>query len=211
MLMTAAHLGPQRARGFTLIEIVVTLIIMALAMAAVAPQITAWQRNTQVRNTADSLINAVNRARNEAVRRNEEVSLWLVTTDSANAGAMSANCALSNTSAAWVVSLRDPTDRCTDAVSDTVDPMIVETLGRADGAEGAVIAALNSASLPATSITFNGYGRVANTTTAITRIDIDQQIAGADARRLRVAISGAGSVRMCDRDLPATSTDPRKC
>jgi type IV fimbrial biogenesis protein FimT len=209
MLMTAAHLGPQRERGFTLIEIVVTLIVMALAVAAVAPQITSWQRNTQVRNTADSLINAVNRARNEAVRRNEDVSLWLVTADSS--GAMSADCALSNTSPAWVVSLLNPTNRCTDAVSDTVDPMIVETLGRADGAQGAVIAALNSASLPATSITFNGYGRVANTATAITRIDIDQQVAGADARRLRVAISGAGSVRMCDRDLPTTSTDPRKC
>ncbi len=211
MLMTAAHTGPQRERGFTLIEIVVTLIVMALAVAAVAPQITSWQRNSQVRNTADSLVNAVNRARNEAVRRNEEVSLWLVTTDGANAGAMSANCALSNTSSGWVVSLRNPSNHCTDDVSDSVEPMIVETHSRSEGAEGAVITALNAASLPATSITFNGFGRVANTATAITRIDIDQQVSGAGARHLRVAITGAGGVRMCDRDLPSTSTDPRKC
>jgi type IV fimbrial biogenesis protein FimT len=200
----------RQIRGFTLIEVIVVMVIVAVAVLAVAPQITSWLRDTQVRNTADSLVNAVNRARNEAVRRNEEVSLWLVSTDDANPGAMSADCALSNTSAAWVVSLSDPSGECADSPSDTAEPMIVETHSRADGTQGAVVAALNAANTAATSITFNGYGRVTNTAAAIQRINISHQSGDTNLRSLRITITGAGSVRMCDPSVTDTS-DPRKC
>jgi type IV fimbrial biogenesis protein FimT len=35
--------------------------------------------------------------------------------------------------------------------------------------------------------------------------------AGGDMRCLRVVVTAAGQIRMCDPAVPATSTDPRKC
>lgn len=68
----------MRQRGFTLVELIVTIAVLALILFAVMPSIGTWLENTRIRNVADSLQNGLQVARGEAVRRNQNVSLWLV-------------------------------------------------------------------------------------------------------------------------------------
>lgn len=69
----------MRQRGFTLVELVITIAVMALILFVAIPSIGTWLDNTRIRNVADSLQNGLQLARGEAVRRNQNVSLWLVT------------------------------------------------------------------------------------------------------------------------------------
>lgn len=79
--MTEAH---ERARGLTLIELMVTVAVLALLLASVAPSLGTWIGSQRVRNTASSLVAGLQQARAEAVRRNRPVSFWLV--QGSNAG-----------------------------------------------------------------------------------------------------------------------------
>jgi len=88
--------------------------------------------------------------------------------------------------------------------------MIVNGRAVGDGGGNVVISALQTdGSTAATQVTFNGFGRVANAD-AIGRIDVAGPDSDREYRRLRVAISPAGLVRMCDPAVSNT-TDPRKC
>ena len=57
-------------RGFTLIELVVTLIVLAIIMAIAAPSVADLRDRQALRGTADSLMTAVGLARQEAIKRN---------------------------------------------------------------------------------------------------------------------------------------------
>jgi|RhiMethySRZTD1v2_1073278.scaffolds.fasta_scaffold178183_2 type IV fimbrial biogenesis protein FimT len=60
----------MRARGFTLIEIMIAIsIFFALVMLA-GPMYAEFMANTQVRNAADSIMSGVRRAQAEAIRHN---------------------------------------------------------------------------------------------------------------------------------------------
>jgi len=61
-------------RGFSMIEVVITVAIMGILMAAAMPSIGDWISNTKVRSTAESIQNGLQRARMEAVRLNKPVS-----------------------------------------------------------------------------------------------------------------------------------------
>jgi type IV fimbrial biogenesis protein FimT len=206
---SASRVGHSVQRGFTMIELMVVITILTLAIFVAVPQIGAWTRNTQVRNAAESLQLGLQRARAEAVRRNEPISLWLVTTGANPPGVMTADCALSAASASWVVAAADPSSNCTDTPSTTVDPRIVEAHGIADGSIGATATATNGVGAAANVVTFNGFGRVANAAAAIAQVDFAHQT-GSDHRRLRLTVSPSGSVRLCDRDI-TSNTDARRC
>jgi type IV fimbrial biogenesis protein FimT len=197
---------PQR--GVTLIELAVTFIVLGLLVVAAGPSLTAWIGNTSVRNTAASIYAGLNRARAEAVRLNRPMRFSLVSV--ADPAVLDNSCALSATGVSWVVSVNDPTSLCSVAPSETVAPLIVDKAAGGDGARRVSVAALQSDGVTAaTTITFNAFGRVADAT-AISRIDIDNQVAGGDYRALRVLVGNGGTVRMCDIKV-TSSNDPRKC
>lgn len=202
------HTRRRRERGFSLIEVVVTMAVLALILFAAVPSIGAWMDNTRIRNVADSLQNGLQMARGEAVRRNEEVSFWLVGLD--NPGILANTCTLSASSASWAISVFSPASHCADAPSTVSSPKLV--VARAAGADASrvTVSSLRAdGSTAAMSVTFNGFGRVTNAD-AIARIDIGGSAADANHRGLRVAISAAGQVRMCDPNV-SDNTDPRKC
>ncbi len=72
----------NRAAGFTLIEMVVTMTIFALLVALTVPTMRTWVANAKVRAVADSLQNGIRLAQTEALRRSRQVAFAL--TDSAN-------------------------------------------------------------------------------------------------------------------------------
>lgn len=68
---------PVPARGFTLLELLVTIAIAALLGAAAAPSISGWAANGRVRSVAEQLQNDVRLAQAEAVRRSRQTVLAL--------------------------------------------------------------------------------------------------------------------------------------
>jgi type IV fimbrial biogenesis protein FimT len=80
---TARPARPGRTtRGLTLLELAITLAVLALAAALAAPDFSRQIANQRVRAAADAIVNGLNQARAEAVRRNTPVRFTLDTTGS---------------------------------------------------------------------------------------------------------------------------------
>ena len=162
-------------------------------------------RNTHVRNAASSLQSGLQRARSEAIRRNEAVRFSLLTT----AANLNDSCRLTATGASWAVSRQDPDQQCSADVSESTAPQFIEK--HAGGVQtGAVtVAATDAGGGAANTIVFNGFGRVTNAN-PISQIQIGNG-AGAD-NDMRLLIGSGGTVRMCIVSAGlAAANDPRAC
>lgn len=211
--MTPARTVGHSQKGFTIIEMAVTMAIFGFLLAAAMPSIGVWMDNIRIRNVAESIQNGLQAARAEAVRRNQPVTLWLVSLD--NPSTMSDSCDMSSLSGSWVVSVNAPNGRCGSAPSATESPMIVTS--HAVGSAGPMVSvnALQSDGVTAaTAVTFNGFGRMVDKdplgNTPIAQVDITGLIPGTEYRFLSIRISPSGMVRMCDPRV-TDATDPRIC
>jgi type IV fimbrial biogenesis protein FimT len=207
----------------TLIELMVTVVILVMLLLAVGPSVGTWMRNTQVRNVASSMLAGLNRARNEAMRRNVPVRFSLVSL--ADSAVLDGSCALSDAGVSWVVSVRNPAGNCqmapvvindvaayNAAVADPNNPLIVEANAGGVGGKNVVVAAkLADGSAVADTVTFGSFGRVTDAASvAIGFINVSNQVAGGDYRSLRIEVGAGGSVRLCDLGVTAQN-DPRYC
>lgn len=202
----------MRQRGFNLIELMVAMAILAFLMAAGMPSIGTWLDNTRIRNEGESIINGMQTARAEAVRRNMNVSFWLVKLT--NPAVLANDCSLLSTSGSWVVSVSNPENQCAADITST-DPTVNPAgviLGRPIGSDSARIsvdAKQSDGTTASTFVTFNGFGRVASTT-SIATIALNGTGSG-PYRNLQVVVTTTGAIRMCDPAVPNTGTDPRRC
>jgi type IV fimbrial biogenesis protein FimT len=198
--------GPSmKQRGFSIVELVVTVALLALILGLAIPSIGTWMDNTRIRNTTEALQNGLLTARMEAIRRNQNISFYLVTLN--DAGALDNTCALSTDSGSWVISVSSPAGQCASVRSTTEAPMLVESRTVKDGGDGVKVTADNS------TVTFNGFGRIVSAAGgSITQIDVTGPNDDTQYRNLRVNLTAAGAVRMCDPSVPTTATaDPRLC
>ncbi len=197
----------QHSAGFSLIEVAITLSVLGLLLALGLPGFQTWLMNSQIRNAAESISAGVQRARNEAVRRNQNVRFTLVSLNDPKT--MDNSCAASSAAGSWVISLDDPAAGCAAAPSDTAAPRIVEKRAAGDGGLSAAVAAVAADNATAAStVTFNGFGRTVDAD-PLARVDVTST-AGGNYRTLRVLVSTGGAVRMCDPDV-VDNADPRKC
>lgn len=183
-MLNAAHPRRSRPAGFTLIEVVITLVIIGIALSVAMPSIDQWIQNGQIRTAAENAKNGLQLARMEAVKHNTPVAFTLT-----NPGAAGGT--------GWTV-----TRVQTGAVIQS----------KPDG-EGSNNVTLNSTPAGATTITFTGLGRRqatnADGSAVLTAIQADN-VSLTDPRRLNVTISIGGEIRTCDPSVTVTG-DPRAC
>lgn len=198
----------HRPQGLTLIELMVTIAILVMLTQALEPSISAWMANTQIRSVASSVQAGLQRARNEAVRRNEPVRFTLVAlTDSA---VMDNSCAPVASGASWVVSLDDPTGQCGTAISDTTGARLIERRAGGVGRKSVAIQSSNAAGAASNGVVvFNGFGRVVGTD-GIALVDVDNITSGNDYRPLRILVGSGGTTSLCEPKV-TSADDPRHC
>jgi type IV fimbrial biogenesis protein FimT len=192
----------RRARGVTLIELLVGISILGLLMVMAAPGLAEWFANTRLRNTAEALATSLQNAKGEAVSRNARVRFQLTSS-------LGDDCAINDSGPHWVVNLdpdAEPTavaGQCAAAPSDTDAPRL---LSRHDGREGAATTVIDGS---VETLVFNGLGRIAPVPAGdivfeVRAADEADCVANGGARTcLRVVVTPVGQVRTCN---PAVST-----
>lgn len=184
-------LGDQKRRivhlalaqyGFTLVEILIGITLVAILMAVGLPSYTAWIQNTQIRSAAEAVLNGLQLARNEAVRRNVNVQLAL------------------GTQSSWTISV--PSDGTQVQARDYGAGSKNVTVTKTPSAATRVT--FNSLGR----VTTNADASAAITQLDF---DVPTTIlAAAASRNLRIVIAAGGNVRMCDPTVTA-ATDSRYC
>lgn len=77
--MTRVHIHRRaRARGFTLVELMVVIGIIAITAAVALPNITGYLRSAKIRSAQDAVASAIQRARNLAIMRNTQMGVSFV-------------------------------------------------------------------------------------------------------------------------------------
>lgn len=71
---------PGHARGFTLVELMVTVAILVILLAIGVPAMQGFLASRQVAGKADALASAIRFARSEALKRSQSVTICQTTT-----------------------------------------------------------------------------------------------------------------------------------
>ena len=175
------------SRGFTIIEMLVGISVVALLFLLAVPSFKSWIQNTQIRAAAHAIADGINLARGEAIHRNVQVQLQLTSLGNGS-------------SEAWTVS-EIPAPIGTGA--------IVQRWSSADGASSTRIVQAGGGL-----ITFNALGRVLpqnpfDNSAPLLQVDVTSSVNDPALRNLRVVVGNGGMARMCDPNL--AQPDPRAC
>lgn len=73
--MHPAHASAKRARGFTLVELMITLTVAAILMMIAAPSFKGLLSRSNLGAAHNELLGAMNYARNEAISRGRDIVL----------------------------------------------------------------------------------------------------------------------------------------
>jgi len=177
----------MRTRGFTLIELMITLAIFAFLTLLAGPMYADFMGNTQIRTAAENTLTGVRLAQTTAVRNNRPAKFVLDTTA---------------VTGGWVVYPWN---------EDAGDFDTVE-VQRYRWGEGASKTSATPTPGVATEVTFDGLGRVVtnlDATTSLTRVDVTNTSV-TTPRSLSVLITAAGgasATKLCD----PLATDARAC
>ncbi len=210
----------SRQRGLTLIELVVTIALVALLVTISIQSFVTWIRNAQIRTVTESLQGGLRTAQAEAVRRNRQVVLYFTNDEPSSGVTGTTKCS----SAAPVVGGKrwvlqtipglwgEETSGCKNAeyitggkLSDIASAVSIEPIPSSVSA-----VCFNASGRMATTATGSaGTGISAACTAAVTTFNVT--LLNAD-RPLRVVSQLGGQIRMCDPKRPAVSaTSPDGC
>lgn len=199
--MLIAPRARLRSRGFTAVELVAVLLVMAVVVGVGAPLMGEWIRNNKVRAVANTLQNGLRTAQTEAIRRSQQV-VFILTDDKVDQDADVTAAANGKYWAVYTVPIPDSDDSV-----ELVDTGVISDIGAGVTISG-----------PA-SVCFSSLGRMhANSAPGIEEATCALPTGGATqtygvamdgtTREYSVLVGVGGQVRMCDptKDL-ATAPD----
>lgn len=182
------RIKPQE-RGFTLIELMVTLTVAAVLALVAIPGLTAYKRNAELTSTINTLLSAINAARSEAMKRGMK--------------AMVVPADRNQWSSGWIIFIDKDGDQVYSEAND------ITILTQEPPASYFNISGTGSASGAAPYILYDGsgYSRLKNggfgaLTLSLSRNDLPGSALYEQTRRL--VIAKTGRVRTCK---PASAAD----
>jgi len=189
-------------RGFNLIEILVALTVLGVLIALGAPSLAEFLQNQQVRAATEAVVNGMQVARGEAIKRNLAVQMVLEPPTSG-----------------WTI-CEATVEPCDSTTLGTDATLVIQSRSPDEGTSNANVTPV-AADLATTAIavTFSPLGSVVtnfNASPTLARVDVinTRNACIADSgpmRCLRVVVTGGGSVRMCDPTPGIIAPDPRAC
>jgi type IV fimbrial biogenesis protein FimT len=191
-----------RERGFTIIEVMVGIGIIAFLLFVGVPSSQRWLQNQQMRNAAESALNGMKQARLEALRRNTSVAFELQDPNST----------------AWHVCLFDTAaGTCQAGQPDIFAKPASEGTPQARFGVESPYTDFGTALTPGMGVpamvAFDPLGRVSTVPVAspIARMDVrNPTAAAADERRLSIFVGPGGQIYMCDPAL-SKAANPQGC
>lgn len=177
---------PQR--GVNIIELMVVISIVSILMAVGIPQMQSWTATSRLRLKAEGLLNGLQLARVEALRRNTRVFFTF------------------NTDTSWTLGcVTFVADNDADGVADC--PATIQSKSADEGGSAVVATVLPDA---ATTATFTGIGLTrANDDGSATLTQVDFSTTGT-TQTYRVLLNAGGQARLCDPAV-STSGNPNLC
>jgi type IV fimbrial biogenesis protein FimT len=206
-MLKAAH----NQYGVSLLELMIAIALGSILLMLGIPSFKSWIQNTQVRTAAESILNGMQVARTEAVRRNTNVRFTLH--DVTGMVTWSVDCVT-------VVPMQADGYEC---------PLGIQSRSGNEGSSNAR-AGISTAALPSPipasyfntalaagaglpdGVTFNGLGQVVPAIPAgsdITWISVTNSLSST-ARPMVIVVQTGGQIRMCDPAI-ALSSNPQGC
>jgi type IV fimbrial biogenesis protein FimT len=209
--------SPMRARGISLVEMLIGLAILAIGIAWAVPSYSVWMQNLQIRNMAESIVSGLQVARSEAISRNAPVEFVLMSADIIPANRQTPLPGLGDENGRnWMVR----------AVLPLGSPTNYGYITARDGNEGSQYATVQAGDLNfggnLYAVTFDHFGRQRFAANGVVQnIDASGQVtkicvgssrltAANGARLLEINVGVSGQIKMCDPSV-ISPTDPRRC
>lgn len=190
-----------KQHGFTLIELMVTVVLLSLLLGLAAPNFRVWVRNAQVRTVSDALQNGARLAQSAALQRSRQVVFFL-TSSQACTNTMAANA----NGVFWGIR--------TVPMAAGESSVVVQCGVLSDVASGVAITG-------PTAVCFNSMGRqTENTSTGVTGGNCTLAVSGVSTynvsatgadRSLRVLVTLGGQARLCDPARTLSDSAPDGC
>jgi type IV fimbrial biogenesis protein FimT len=201
-----------RHRGFTVIELMVGIALLAVLTMLAFPTFTTMLQNARLRGVGESILAGLQVARAEALRRNQTAEFLLMAEDPdpALVTAFGPNTTGPN----WAVRILDSANLPLEYIEGRSG---LEGAGHADPAKR--FARISAANLAAgNTIRFDSLGRTnVGLVNAVFNVwPADPSVCkanGGDVRCVQVVVTPGGRVRMCDPsvDAVANPNDTRAC
>jgi type IV fimbrial biogenesis protein FimT len=167
----------KSSAGFTLIELMIALVILAIMLLIALPNFAVWMQNTQIRTAGEAVLNGMQLARAEAIRRNVSIELRM------------------DASSGWTARVADPPQE------------VIQSRLAGEGSAAALVTITPVGARTVTFNSFGSVATNADGTATVTEIKIDSpSIAAADSRELCILVRAGGNVRMCDPQVAVTDT-----
>jgi len=166
----------NKITGFTLIELVTVVTILSIMLFLALPNFNVWLQNTQIRTAGEAILNGLQLARAEAVRRNVNVELRM------------------DLSSGWTARL-----------PDTGEVLQTRLAGEGSSTALVTITPLGAKTVTFNSLGTIAANADGSNPVSEFKID-SISLAAADSRELCILIRTGGNIRMCDPQVASTDT-----